>query len=268
MFWGLGRHLGYPGAQNRKGQLVTHVRDEFAGAASVGAVRQYRTNEHIGWHCDAAEVVGLVCCSVGRAGGLSRVASSLYIFNQFMDRHPGLVPRLFENHYMDVRDEGAATPIIPVRPCRYHAGHLRTFWHTEYFTSFTRHPQAPPLSPEDAEAIKIYDAIASEPDSYIEMSFEPGDIQLVNNHVLVHSRTAFEDDQSTGAQRHLVRLWLSLRHPLGPVESSMRVASKLSVGRAYVSTKLKLAKKNPRARKIPAPETQQVKSDSEMITQS
>jgi hypothetical protein len=43
-----------------------------------------------------------------------------------------------------------------------------------------------------------------------EMRFEPGDIQLLNNHVIYHGRTAFKDDQSTGQDRLLMRLWLSV----------------------------------------------------------
>ena len=43
-----------------------------------------------------------------------------------------------------------------------------------------------------------------------EMRFAPGDIQLLNNHVIYHGRTAFKDDASTGQDRLLMRLWLSV----------------------------------------------------------
>ena len=43
-----------------------------------------------------------------------------------------------------------------------------------------------------------------------EMRFEPGDIQLLNNHVIYHGRTAFKDDESSGQDRMLMRLWLSV----------------------------------------------------------
>jgi hypothetical protein len=42
------------------------------------------------------------------------------------------------------------------------------------------------------------------------MRFEPGDIQLLNNHVIYHGRTAFKDDESSGQDRMLMRLWLSV----------------------------------------------------------
>ena len=40
-------------------------------------------------------------------------------------------------------------------------------------------------------------------------SVRPGDIQLVNNHVLFHDRTAFEDWPEPERRRDLLRLWLA-----------------------------------------------------------
>ena len=41
------------------------------------------------------------------------------------------------------------------------------------------------------------------------MELRAGDIQLLNNHVTYHARTAFEDDERSGRDRLLYRLWLS-----------------------------------------------------------
>ena len=39
--------------------------------------------------------------------------------------------------------------------------------------------------------------------------FRPGDIQFLNNHVTLHTRTAFTDHENDELKRHLLRLWLS-----------------------------------------------------------
>ena len=39
--------------------------------------------------------------------------------------------------------------------------------------------------------------------------FRPGDIQFLNNHVTLHTRTDFEDHESDDLKRHLLRLWFS-----------------------------------------------------------
>jgi hypothetical protein len=41
------------------------------------------------------------------------------------------------------------------------------------------------------------------------MEFEPGDVQLLHNHVIVHSRTAYDDWPELERRRHLLRLWLA-----------------------------------------------------------
>jgi hypothetical protein len=51
--------------------------------------------------------------------------------------------------------------------------------------------------------------LAEDPTFHIELEFLPGDVQLVNNHVLFHDRTAFEDWPQPERRRHLLRLWLA-----------------------------------------------------------
>ena len=95
---------------------------------------------------------------------------------------------------------------IEVVPCRYQAGQLRTFYHSDYFRSVERHADAE-LSELERELFDAYDAIAQTPGVYLDMDLEPGDVQLVSNHTIVHARTAYQD--APNARRHLLRLWLS-----------------------------------------------------------
>ena len=73
-FWCLGWHLGLPGAQNRFGELLGHVRDTGVDPNDP-TVREYRTRLPISFHCDAADVVGLLCLKTAAEGGASRIAS-------------------------------------------------------------------------------------------------------------------------------------------------------------------------------------------------
>ena len=106
-FWGLGQHLGLPGAQNRKGDLLGHVRDTGADK-NDRYVRQYLTTQNIPFHCDAADMVGLLCLTKAKSGGLSRIASSVSVYNELLSRRPDLAPRLFEPFMLDTRDEAEA----------------------------------------------------------------------------------------------------------------------------------------------------------------
>ena len=43
-----------------------------------------------------------------------------------------------------------------------------------------------------------------------DMDLQPGDIQLVSNHSVLHARTEYEEWPEPERKRHLLRLWLSL----------------------------------------------------------
>lgn len=44
----------------------------------------------------------------------------------------------------------------------------------------------------------------------LSMDFQPGDIQWLNNHMTMHSRTEYEDYPEPERRRWLLRLWLNL----------------------------------------------------------
>jgi hypothetical protein len=210
-FWGLGLALGRPGAQNPQGDLLGHVVDTGEDRANP-LVRLYRTRSDIAFHCDAADAVGLLCLATARRGGLSRLASSVTVFDEVLRRRPDLAPRLFEPFALDLRTEErpGMRGWIPVTPCRFAGGVLRTFYHSDYFRSAARHADAPRLSEDERALLDLYEAIANEPGIRLDMELAPGDVQLVSNHTVIHARTAYEDAPGEGAQRHLLRLWLSL----------------------------------------------------------
>lgn len=204
-FWCLGQHLGTPGAQNPQGDLLGHVRDLSTG----GDDRFYKTNKNIAIHCDAADIVGLLCLQPAKSGGLSRIASSVAIYNELLRRKPHLIPRLYRPMYFDTHGDGGVKA-FPVAPCRYADGELRTFWQSDYFRSAPRHPQVPPLGADEQDLLDSYDAIANSPEFYLDMDLQPGDVQLLSNHSILHARTGFEDWSEPERRRHLLRLWISL----------------------------------------------------------
>lgn len=210
-FWGLGHHLGLPGGQNPQEELLGHVRNYDEDAESP-YVRKYRTAANIAYHCDLADVVGLLCLKTARRGGASRIASSVAAFDELLARRPDLVPRLFEPFLLDTRDEARneSMPWVPVQPCCFADGRLRTFYHSDYFRSVQRHAAAPRFTAAEKELLDLYEEIAMSPDFYLDMNFEPGDVQLISNHTILHARTGYEDWPEPERRRHLLRLWLSL----------------------------------------------------------
>jgi alpha-ketoglutarate-dependent taurine dioxygenase len=79
-----------------------------------------------------------------------------------------------------------------------------------------RHASAPRLSEAERTLLDLYEEIADSPEIRLDMHFEPGDVQLLSNHRVLHARTAYEDAPDPARRRHLLRLWLSLG-PIDPV---------------------------------------------------
>lgn len=248
-FWCFGHHLGIPGAQNPMGDLLGHVRDTGADPEARD-VRQYRTAAHIPFHCDAADVVGLLCLRAARKGGSSRIVSSVSVYNELLRRRPDLVDRLYEPFLMDTKGQGGVD-YFGVTPTRYADGRLRTFWHSDYFRTVSAFPDVH-LDAHGAELLEVYDAIADEPEYRVDMDFLPGDVQLISNHTILHSRTAYEDHDEPERKRHLLRLWLSLPRPRGFGERVRAARSLVGLARQLGSARVRRLVHGPAPRDEPA----------------
>lgn len=206
IFWCLGLHLGIPGAQNQAGDLLTHVFDE--GKTDADFARLYKTSAAIAYHCDAADIVGLLCIQNSKSGGRSRIASSVTVFNEFLKQYPDDAGKLFSNFYLDARGENGMD-YFAIPPLCHHDGNLRTFYHSDYFRSAKRYNRIKSRVEKRESILDRYEKIALSEDLYLEMDLRPGDMQFISNHTIIHARTAFEDQGESTQKRHLLRLWIS-----------------------------------------------------------
>ena len=102
IYWGMGRHMGNLVPQNRKGDLVGHVRDLGRRGPYE---RAYATSEDLGFHTDSTDFVGLMCLRPALYGGESFVASSGLLYNFVVDEQPEYLPILNKNFPTDWRSE-------------------------------------------------------------------------------------------------------------------------------------------------------------------
>ncbi|AWM77718.1 TauD/TfdA family dioxygenase [Phenylobacterium parvum] len=209
IYWGLGLHMGRAISQNTDGDLLGHVRDTGADPNAYG-VRLYKTRAEQDFHTDGADIIGLLCLQGAKSGGVSRIASSAAIFNRLLEERPDLVPALFSTFPFDTQGQHRpGTPAWFVRPlCRLVEGRLNLFFIPWYIGESQRHEDAPRLSAEQQAVLSFIEATANDPDHYLDMDFQPGDIQLLKNASILHKRTAYEDWDDPVRKRHLLRLWL------------------------------------------------------------
>lgn len=97
----------------------------------------------------------------------------------------------------------------------------RIFFVGWYIRDAQRHQQAPRLTAQQLNALELLEGIANDPSFYLQMEFQPGDIQLLNNAKILHAREAYTDYDNLAQRRHLLRLWLTA-HTFASVEETLR----------------------------------------------
>ena len=179
-------------------------------AALARGVRRYRTNLRQDFHTDGADVIGLLCLRAAQSGGESRIASSFAVYNELLARRPDLLEELYRPMPWDRNGEQSAgePAFFELAPFHDVDGVPRVFYIGWYIRDAQRHPEAPRLTEAQREAMDLLEAIANDPAFHVEMDFRPGDIQMLNNARILHSREAFTDPADPGERRHLLRLWL------------------------------------------------------------
>jgi hypothetical protein len=211
-FWGLGLHLGVPRPQGKQSQFMSDVRDAGGTYRSVQG-RGYNTKSALDFHADGSDMVGLMVLRTSISGGESLIASSITAHNIMLAERPDLLQLLYEPFTFSRQGEQA-----PEEPPYYQAailgnndGHFACRHIRNHIKSAQlSFPEIPRLSDAQIEALDYFDAILARPEVCFRMNFEPGDIQLINNHIILHSRTDYVDHEEPERKRHLLRLWLSL----------------------------------------------------------
>jgi hypothetical protein len=207
---GIASHVGDVVPQGPEHASVVHVRDDGADPAQ-STTRSYQHNQRLGFHADPTDVVALLCLQPARSGGLSAIVSSVAVHNALVDARPDLAHLLYRPWWFDRRtgdgpDSFYQQPVYTVVD-----GQLGTRYGPDYMRSAQRAAHVPPLTPDQLEALETLDRLNHDSRFLLTMDLRPGDMQFLNNHVILHSRTAYQDHPEPERRRHLLRLWLNRR---------------------------------------------------------
>lgn len=215
IFWGIGTHFGFPISQNASGDLLGHVRAIEGLKYMDGNVRGYQTNAELFFHNDNCDVVGLLCFRQAKSGGVTRLASAMTLYNEVLRAHPEYLEVLARGFHYDLKGEERAgvAPLTPHRVPVYSDFDGRVSCRYVYTAIVTAARKAGlELAPEETAAMEFLNATAAREDIRLEMTLEPGDMQFCCNHMVLHSRTAYEEWPEPERKRHMLRLWLNNPH--------------------------------------------------------
>lgn len=207
-YWAVGTYFGRGVSQSPMGDRLGYVTDVSKPGTRE---RGYRSAQELSLHTDSDDIVGLLSIRRGRSGGLSRLASSLAVFNEMVRDHPDLLPPLLEGFFCQV---GAGEPDSPARVTAMKVP-VFSLVDGDFACCFLRSRMELALAtlgrdftPLERRALDTFEAIANRPDMCLSFMLEPGTASFINNHTTLHARTAFEDFEEAEKKRLLLRLWL------------------------------------------------------------
>ena len=208
LFWGIGLYVATPWPQTKDGDWFIDVRDE--GKNYDENMRGYHSTSELRYHSDGTNMVALLCIQKARQGGESSIVSSAAIYNKMLAERPDLLDVLYKGYPHDRR---GAQPDGAPRLAPWNLP-VFSFVNGRFICVYDRKPSewgremaGAPFSETDHAAFDFADALTRDEDFRLDMAFEPGDIQFLNNFLILHSRKEFIDDPDPAKQRHLLRLW-------------------------------------------------------------
>ena len=204
----IGSYFGEITRQNREGEYILDVIDKSAPYDSQ--FRGYHSNAFLEFHNDGTNVVALMCMETAKEGGESLLVSATTLYNELSQSRPDVLPVLMQGYHHSRRNQALpgqapvmenATPVFSFIDGVFHNCYSRISIDSSL-------DQGRKQSAQERAALDAVDEVLARPELVLNMEFRQGDIQLVNNFTLLHSRKAYID-YSAERRRHLMRLWLT-----------------------------------------------------------
>ena len=230
IFWGMGQYIGTSLSQNPQGALL-HAIEDLGNDYAGNNIRGHSTNARLRPHVDPCDIVGLFCIHPAMTGGLSTISSALTVYNDILAEHPEFLDSLCRGFRIDYAGKGPTAAPDLTSPQHIPVFSVCDDAFSCYYNAkqFERGAEkiGEPLSDRDHAAIQFMETVALRPDVQFNMGFQPGDIQLLSNYTILHSRTSYEDWPEARRKRLLLRQWwnVPMGRPLLPA-----VADRLGTG--------------------------------------
>jgi hypothetical protein len=181
--------------QNTRGELAQVLRDRDGDGAT-----------ELGFHCDACDLLVLLCLQPAvRGGGNTRIASARQVYDTVERELPAALDRLREPWTFDRSDRGgkvSVTPIFFTQPdgtlgCHYQPRTVRA--------SAERDGRR--LTAPQRQALDLLDEILHRPQTAFDLRLAAGELLVIRNSRALHGRSPFTDEAGPSSRR-MLRFWV------------------------------------------------------------
>ncbi|DBB18065.1 hypothetical protein WJX82_011687 [Trebouxia sp. C0006] len=238
-FWALGLHLGRPLISQTDykadgtvfGSVLNHVTDgRFVKAKQEGYTKIDRSKidiTRLAFHSDqgATNLIALLSITAAPGGGESKWVSAVAIHNELL--HLGRqdlvealskekswwTPRKANQQAYERKPDGSFKGFEEEVPFAYHDGYLSVHFEVNKYQDIK-------LTPLQEEAVLAVATIAEDPKFHLAKTLQPGDLEIIHNPTIFHSRGDIFDGDSHAEKRHLLRWWVASdanKRPIAPL---------------------------------------------------
>jgi alpha-ketoglutarate-dependent taurine dioxygenase len=207
--WNLFRHLAEPLPHSAAGELVYEVTVREAPPP-----HRYYSQSNIGGdihtdgtyiHAEPPLYAALACLQPAHAGGDSVLVDGRRVCAALEAHARPALEWLEREYHFDCDGQGLAATLRR-RILEKVNGSVRVQYLRSYVESGHRRA-GELLASEALDAMDALDELLAHPPLRHVVRLEAGDMLLLNNHVMLHGRTAFVDDPDHALRRRLIRLW-------------------------------------------------------------
>ena len=208
--WAIGLKAGVARPQGLASQYISAVQDAGMDYRAANG-RGYSSNAELDFHVDVADLTILTCYNKAKLGGQSMISSGVTAHNYLIKERPDLAEIAYQHFYFSRQEEQAPDekPFYSLPLFEEEGGNLFCNWNRNRVQSAQKIEMVPELSEQQKETMDVLDEILTRPELMYTMYLEPGDMQIINNYTMFHSRTGYIDFENELQKRCLYRLWLA-----------------------------------------------------------
>ncbi|MFP6613849.1 MAG: TauD/TfdA family dioxygenase, partial [Pirellulales bacterium] len=192
---------------------------DYGGSYKTERIPVSQTRAATGFHTDSSarntmpDVVALLCIQPARTGGESLIVSAATVHEELRKTNLGALTILYREFIRDIVTPGSGKTLDALHSNRFpvfsqdlYAPEL-SFRYMRYWIEQGHREANLSLGKAELAALDALDELLQLPQFAVRFKLEAGDQIWVNNHIVAHNRTEYEEDPQR--PRHLVRMWIS-----------------------------------------------------------
>lgn len=210
-FWNLFTCFAEPLPHSLNGDLVYRIEH----SAQTPPASRYYSKSNIGGdiHTDGTYIhtvppfyVGLVCLEQATYGGESILVDGRRIYAELRSKSPDALHFLEREYHFDCDGQVPSRKTIQRQIIRNTACSLQIQYLRQYIEVGHRRVCVP-LEPGAVRSLDILDELLGREEFRCIYKLRRGEMIVLNNHIMLHGRTAFTDGHERRSKRLFIRLW-------------------------------------------------------------